>query len=213
MREEIANLVYPVLREALHLKERLDRNERLDLAAEQARLTNLLKRENEARQWPAFGGDGAEFKGARFALACWLDELFCFYPGDWGRQWDNSKRETALYGTNDRAILFWEQATLAEARAELDALEAYYLCVMLGFRGDKASRPSELLDWREGIERQIGQGKAVSWPGPDELPKPLPNVPPLRSRERFRRLMVAVVVFIAVALLVLSYNVVSNLSP
>jgi type VI secretion system protein ImpK len=211
MREEIADLVYPVFHEGLHLRERLDLGETPDLGEAQTRLNQLLRREAEARQWPAYGGDG-EFLGIRYALACWLDEIFCDHPPDWARQWSNSKRETALYNTNDRGWKFWQQAGLAEARSERDALEAFYLCVMLGFRGDLAERPAKLLDWRESVERQLGQGQEKNWPGPPELPAPPPNVPPLRAWEGLRRVIAAAVVAVGISLIALVFKVVSDLS-
>ncbi len=211
MHEEIADLVYPVLREGLDLKERLDRGAAPDLDSAQRRMNQLLRREAEARQWPAFGGTG-EFLGVRYALACWLDELFSEHASDWGRQWNNSKRETALYGSNDRSWKFWEQAQLAEARAEKDALESFYLCVMLGFRGQLADQPDQLRQWREAIERQLGAGQAQAWPGPPALPPPAPNVPPLRGWERFRRVVGAFLVTAGLALLALMFKVVRDLS-
>ena len=213
MREEIANLVFPVLKEGLHLKERLERGDRPDFQAEQARLRALLRRETEARQWPAFGGEGEQFLGVRYALACWLDELFCDDQwGDWGRFWNNSKMETVLYKTNLRNRVFWQQAEMAERRNEKDALEGYYLCVMLGFRGQRAGAARELHDWRENIERQLNQGQTVAWPGPAELPPPPPNVPPLKARERLRWLVFAAVGVLGVAILALAYITVSQLS-
>src|SRR5262245_45967739 len=115
MKEDVASIVFPVLKEGLQLRDKLDRGERLDLQQQQARLTLMLKRETEARRWPSYGGDGDEFLGVRYALACWLDELYCDLPSDWGRRWNNSKRETALYSTNDRNWKFWDQAKLAES--------------------------------------------------------------------------------------------------
>ncbi len=211
MREEIADLVYPVLREGLDLKERLERGAPPDLAAAQARLNQLLRREAEAKQWPDFGGSG-DFLGSRYGLACWLDELFSESASDWGRQWNNAKRETALYGSNDRSWKFWEQAQLAESRSEKDALEAFYLCAMLGFRGQLADEPGRLREWREAVERQLNQGQARAWPGPPELPPPAPNVPPLRGADRFRRVVGAALVAAGAAILALTFKVVSDLS-
>jgi len=213
MREEIANLVFPVLRDGLYLKERLERGEKPDFQAEQTRLRSLLRREVESRQWPAFGGDGDGFLGIRYALACWLDELFCDDQwGDWGRFWNNSKMETGLYKTNLRNRLFWQQAEMAERRSEKDALEGYYLCVMLGFRGQRAGAARELHDWRENIERQLNQGQASAWPGPAELAPPPPNVPPFRGRDRLRWLVFAAVGTLGVAILALAYFTVSKLT-
>src|SRR5437868_4838997 len=132
MRDEIADLVHPVLSYGLQVKERLERKEPLDLGTEQAALKGLLLTELEARRLVDFGGEvgsetrsggmsradmgrrGSEaFLGIRYALACWLDELFIL-DSPWGREWNERKLEASLYGSNDRAWAFWEQARRAE---------------------------------------------------------------------------------------------------
>src|ERR671918_718302 len=71
---------------------------------------------------------------------------------EWGSRWSNSKLETQKYGTNDREFKFWDQADLAARRSDRDALEVYYLCVMLGFRGRWLDRPQQLAEWRNAVE-------------------------------------------------------------
>src|SRR5207237_236794 len=109
MREEIANLVHPVLAYGLRLKGRLDRGEEANLETEQATLRGLLLSEGEARRWADFGGeaptertisppaeDGVRrperFLGVRYALACWLDEIFVL-DSPWGQEWNERKLE------------------------------------------------------------------------------------------------------------------------
>src|SRR5205807_5159764 len=77
---------------------------------------------------------GDRFLGVRYALACWLDEFFILNT-PWEKKWNERKLEVELYGTNDRAWKFWRQAELALALPQDDAVEAFFLCVMLGFRG------------------------------------------------------------------------------
>src|SRR5262245_55589884 len=127
MREELANLVYPVLSRALAIKERLDRGESPEIDVEQAALKGFLQSDAEARRVPDYGGEvemdairGVAlfegetrrkeiFLGVRYALTCWLDELFIL-DTKWEKEWNEQKLEMALYGTNDRAWKFWEQA-------------------------------------------------------------------------------------------------------
>jgi len=210
MREEITRIVYPVLRYGLGLKPRIQRTEKPHLENEQSNLRALLKSANESRQWPAYGGDG-EFLGIRYALTCWLDEIFTSETSPWRSDWNENKLETALYETNDRGWKFWEQARLAEARGDRDALEAFYLCVMLGFRGKHAGNPRALQEWRNGIERQLGQGKGGKWEGEIALPTRPPDVPPLRARDRLRRVMLAVFIALGLCILVGIFQVVRRL--
>src|SRR5688572_20221525 len=125
MREQIANLVYPILSHGISIRERLARGEHLELATEQATLKGMLRSELEAKRISEFGSEGEtsqsvsrmdsgsrradSFFGVRYAMVCWLDELF-IVDSPWVEQWNERKLETTLYGTNDRAWKFWEQA-------------------------------------------------------------------------------------------------------
>lgn len=212
MEQSLANLVHPVFHYGLELHQRLERGENPSLELEQARLKSLLQSDAEARQTIEYGGetvsksrsavgaamgsavqrggaglaeaDSSPFLGARYALVCWLDELFILHSS-WESAWNERKLEVALYGTNDRAWRFWEQANQAETRPSGDALEVFYLCVMLGFRGEMIETPDKLSAWCKSIQgrvARVGQG----WPHPPELEPPI-NVPPLRGENTFRR--------------------------
>jgi type VI secretion system protein ImpK len=224
MREEIANLVHPVLSYGLRLKERLERGESPDFDAEQSALKGLLLGELESRRYADFGGEGQghdplvsarggsatrrnpdQFLGIRYALTCWLDEVFIL-DSPWGAKWDEHKIETALYGSNDRAWNFWEQAQLAEARPGIDPLEVMYLCVMLGFRGDFRDRPERLSGWAEKTGKRIAREQGKEWPMPPELDPPV-NVPPLHGRERLQRMVMAVALFALLLVPVMAFVV------
>jgi type VI secretion system protein ImpK len=209
MREEIAEMVYPIFRQGLRLRERLKRGEKLNFADEQADLKRRLRTVHEAQAVPSFGGDGDQFLGLRYALACWLDEVFIL-DSPWQKEWTERKIEEALYGGNERAYKFWEQARRAESRSDTDALEGFYLCVVLGFRGDLRDEPAQLQDWREGVENQLNQGQAGSWPGPPELPLPPTNVPPLRGKDRLRWLLLAVAVVLGFSIVAVAFTAVSR---
>jgi len=223
MREELASVVYPVLTYGVRLKERLEAGEDLNFDEEQAKLKRLLKSSGEAKRWPDFGGQGSTdeldmgragaasqfFLGCRFALACWLDEIFIL-DSPWGDQWREHTLEFALYNTRDRAYLFWEQVRLAESKMETDALEVFYLCVVLGFRGELADKPEKLRTWRDAVEAQITRNQAAKWQGPQEL-QPTTNVPPLRGRERLRSVMLAAGVLLGLLVPAAAFFVVNQL--
>ena len=215
MKEEIGNLVHPVFNYALRLKERMARGDSADLETEQATLKGLLLSDREARQVADYGGDrgfdvssigrtiegrrGADgFLGIRYALVCWLDEVFIL-DSPWSQLWNEHKLETALYGTNLRADLFWEQARRAESRPGGDALEVFFLCVVLGFRGEMRNNPEGLRAWREAAESQISQNQAREWAGPPDA-QPSIDVPPLHGAQRFRSM--ALTFGVAVLLLI-----------
>jgi type VI secretion system protein ImpK len=183
----INDLVYPVLTYGLLLKERLDRGETLDLATEQSRLIGLLQSDTEARRYPEYGGDGS-FLGIRYALVCWLDEIFIL-GSSWEKRWNENKLETALYGTNVRAEKFWSQAKFARTRSGGDALEAFFLCVMLGFRGAAREDLVGLRAWIDEAKAQFGKGSGAEWSAPSQGNLPT-EIRPLRGRDRLRRMLI-----------------------
>src|SRR5262245_17084398 len=109
MQDEIANQVYAVLSYGLDVKERLQHGAQLDLDTEQATLKGLLGSDSAARRHGDFGGDQMDrsvfrgagaadaakagtdhFLGIRYALTCWLDELFIM-DSPWETQWNGRK--------------------------------------------------------------------------------------------------------------------------
>ncbi|HYT92596.1 MAG TPA: DotU family type IV/VI secretion system protein [Gemmataceae bacterium] len=202
MRKDIADLVYPVITHALRVKEQLSRGEEADWQREQSNLKGLLKGEAEAQRWPEYVGNVPQgqsaaragpdaFLGIRYALVCWLDDLFIL-DSPWREEWTENTLELALYGTRNRAERFWEQARRAEARAESDALEVFFLCVMLGFRGSRDAQPPEgLKAWRESAHAQIASKQSGGW-RPPPAPDPVIDVPPLYGAGRFRSMVMTV---------------------
>ena len=206
MREEIAELVHPVVAYALDLRARLDRGERPDFAAEQAELRTLLKTQNEAQRWPEYAGDGERFLGIRYALTCWVDEVLIDSP--WEREWNERKLEEQLYFTNERAFRFWQQADVVQARSGTDALEVFYLCVMLGFRGELREEPAKLQAWVTNTQARLVRQQGQEWPAPPEHDPPT-DVPPRHARERFER-MVFIAAIVTLALIPLLTIYITN---
>jgi type VI secretion system protein ImpK len=192
---DIANLVHPIVDYGLSLRTRLEAGAPLNLSDEQTALKTLLLTERQAQRWPEYAGSdgptlGAEarsFLGIRYALACWLDELFIRYS-PWADAWSQHTLEEALYGTTDGSRQFWRQASAAQARASADSLEVFYLCVMLGFRGEFAEAPEKLRGWISETKAQLATGQATSRQPPSDM-EPATHVPPLKGRQKLSRLI------------------------
>jgi type VI secretion system protein ImpK len=214
MREEIANRVHPILAAGLRLHQRLARGEGPSFEAEQAALVGFLLGEGASRKTLAgadFEGDPAgeertdpetgrlpePFLGARYALVCWLDEIFVL-DSSWSERWNEHKLEVRLYATNDRSWRFWDQARLAASRPTADALEVFFLCVMLGFSGELAADPQRLSGWVAATREQLARARSREWQPPPEL-EPVTRVPPLRGRQVLRRMLL----FVSAVLLVM----------
>lgn len=212
MRPEVARVVYPVLDYGLRLKERRAHGEEPDLEAEQAVLKGLLNAD-AGHQWPDYWGDANPdrasedaFLGIRYALTCWLDEIL-IDKSPWGVQWDNSKLEWALFRLQDRGWRFRLQAAKAEARQAIDAVEAFMLCIMLGFRGDWLENRDDLQAWVNANQTRIARYQEEQWPAPPALPVKRADVRPLRGWERFQKMRrwrsVAVLLVILVGVILL----------
>ncbi len=144
MNKPMGRLVYMILTESLNVRDRLERGESLDIETVRQQLIALIRSEGEGRRLPDYGGDGT-FLGVRYALACWVDELFIIHcQPPWADNWKERTLEYELFGTNIAATKFWQQADILLRRPGIprtvstpgpDAIETYFLCAMLGFRG------------------------------------------------------------------------------
>lgn len=194
MHAALAKHVHPVLARGLDLLDRLERGESPALDEEQAALVGLLG----TAGLPDFDGEpGRNFLGARYALVCWLDELF-IVDSPWSGPWNEQKLEARLYDSNDRAWRFWEQAQVAAARPTRDVLEVFFLCVLLGFSGERIDDPASLSGWVAATRLQLSQARDVAWQAPPGI-EPTTFVPRLEGRGRLRTLLlVACAVVLAV---------------
>src|SRR4051812_33123967 len=120
MQDKIARQVHLIFGHGLELKERLERGEQPSFEAEQAKLRGLLLAgDSDLRFQTASAGEtagqasgsqnirtpvgairgGEPFLGIRYALACWLDEVFILDASPpWSSRWEASMMEVALYG-------------------------------------------------------------------------------------------------------------------
>jgi type VI secretion system protein ImpK len=208
MSQDVDALVRRVLRHGIMLKDRLRLGETFDLRNEQAVLKRMLLTEEQAAQLPDYSSDAANaprdlgfagtmtpaertppFLGIRYALVCWLDEMFLI-DSPWDSQWNEFKLEQSLYGSNDRAWKFWEQAKIAEKRPGRSALRAFFFCVMLGFRGDYRDDIAFLGAWTDAARRRLADENAAEWPMPPDR-EVHTSVPPLFGRDALRRMVMS----------------------
>ena len=201
MRDELARDVLPVLRQALLFRDRLLHRRPLELEMVQSHLRGLLN------AFPAERRD-TEYLGVQFPVIAWLDEINCLECGDpnWQRKWSDHTLEWEYYSTKDRAHLFWDQARQASGRNDRDIMEVFYLCMLLGFRGDLRDDPRHLADWREKFENLIDLKQAPDWPEmPHRLQEPEADVPELTAKESLRWVLLAWAVAISGLIVALSF--------
>ena len=194
MTPEFSDLVYKVISYTLDLKDRVEGETAPDFETERGRLIELLPANAGVGLQSDYSGDGRTFLGARYALTCWIDELFIVHS-IWADRWKPLVLEQALFGTRLRAERFWEQAEIVLRRPNAprpsnppgpDALETYFLCIILGFRGSYREAPKKIREYIEEMRPQVT--RAVDWPYPGDSGVKT-NIEPLLGRETLRRVV------------------------
>jgi type VI secretion system protein ImpK len=185
MSPQFAAAVDPIFLKVIALMDRVEKN--LVTAPDWERQSlETLFRESESQV-----SDAASWNLAKYALASWIDDLLISTPWSGRDWWESNSLEFALFKTRDRATKFYLRAKEAAEMPRRDALEVFYLCVVLGFRGLYKLREAELLAGQLNLPMSIGgwtkntaaavqlrQGR----PPVRETPQAPSGAPPLESR-------------------------------
>jgi type VI secretion system protein ImpK len=190
MTPDFAKVVDPVFNYVLDLRRRIDQGEHPSAPHEHDQVATLLEKAD------AKLGDKVartEWEEAKYALVAWTDELV--NDSTWVEAersfWSDNSLEFACFGQNDRSWLFYERAKRAKELPRRDALEVFYLCVVLGFRGlyAKGASAAQLAaagDLPPSIDLWAGQTSAAirATPRSPITPKPRRQMgaPPLESQ-------------------------------
>jgi type VI secretion system protein ImpK len=203
MSPEFAKAVDPVFMDVLSLLEKIERGESPDAQDQRLRITARLQ------QAEAKVGRSAQWQLAKYALASWIDEVLLDAPWAGRDWWENNALEVELFGTRLRNEQFYIKAQEAGSQPQRDALEVFYLCAVLGFRGlyrdaqagallaDARGLPANLDAWAKQTAAAIrlGQGRPpLGQPGPTSE-----GAPPLSGRALLIWSMLAGVVLAAFA--------------
>jgi type VI secretion system protein ImpK len=129
MSPQFSSIVDPIFLKVIALMDRVDRNEVNSPDWERQALETAI-REAEAQ-----ASDAGAWNLAKYALASWIDDLLIASPWRGHDWWESNSLEFALFKSRDRATKFFVKAKEAAELPRRDALEVFYLCVVLGFRG------------------------------------------------------------------------------
>jgi type IV/VI secretion system ImpK/VasF family protein len=138
-----------LIQHVLELHARLQAQPRLPFDAEHARLKQRLLDD--------FRGEGV-FRLARYALVCWIDELFLDSP--WSKAWRRQTLEASLYGADEGAARFWTLAHQANRTGPREMRDLLRWLVLLGFRGSLRGKEDEVGAWLQSLpepDRSIPQ--------------------------------------------------------
>jgi type VI secretion system protein ImpK len=130
MTPEFAKAVDPVFLHVFGLLDRLGTGVQPSVEEERLRIRGLLD------QADAMWGHTPDGELAKYALISWIDEMLTveapWQGSDW---WKNNSLEWECFKTQDRSEQFYVKAKEASALRRKDALEVFYVCVVMGFRG------------------------------------------------------------------------------
>jgi type VI secretion system protein ImpK len=186
MTPKFSKAVDPIFSYILGLLERIEAGDNPVLEDERLRIRGFLD------QAEGQLGQGPDWQLAKYALVAWIDEMLILEAPWQGRgRWKEDALEVETFNTRMRHELFYSKAREAASLAHKDALEVYYLCVVLGFRGlyrDPAAAaalaeprqlPPDLETWarQTAMGIQLGQGRPLI----SDASEPICGAPPLEG--------------------------------
>ncbi len=186
MTPKFSQAVDPFVLRVLGLVESIQRDERVSAQEERLRALALLD------QGEAIVGAGGEWELAKYALVSWIDEVLLETPWEGREWWNNNVLEVELFNTRLCNEQFYVRAQEASTMPRRDALEVFYVCVVLGFRGlyrdpnmtamlaPAHGLPPDLDTWARQVALSIrlGQGRPALAPPRREIA----GAPPRRTR-------------------------------
>ena len=137
MTPDFVKAVDPIIEMMVNLKEKIDRNNAPP--ATHARDAFIRQFEASAK---FLHHRQEEWDVARYALVAWIDEQLASVLSWTGSSyWNQNKLQVNYYGHQLARERFYVWATKAEQMPKKDALEVYFLCVVLGFEGAYDNAP------------------------------------------------------------------------
>jgi len=185
MTPKFATAVDPVYMHVLGMLDRIARGENPSPADERLRIRGWLD-QAEGRL-----GHGQDWQLAKYALVSWIDEVLIDAPWEGRGWWKENALEVEIFNTRLRNEQFYLKAKEASSLPHKDALETYYVCAVLGFRGlyrdpvaaaaltQPRQLPADLDTWarQTSMAIQLGQGR----PQISETSEPVAGAPPLEG--------------------------------
>lgn len=186
MTPNLAKAVDPVFLHVLELLHRIQQMQPVSAPDERLRIRALID------QAEAIVGGGQEWDLAKYALVSWIDEMLVDAPWDGSEWWSNNVLEVELFKSRTCSEQFYVKAQEAATLPTRDALEVYYVGVIMGFRGmyrdprfaasvaESRGLPTDLETWvkQTSMSIRLGQGRpSLAAPG-----RELHGAPPLRSK-------------------------------
>ena len=193
--------------------DRIDRGQPCDPAEEKAKIVKCF---DAAGAQLGQSPDWTDM--ARYALYAWIDsELAKVRPWEGREWWQSHSLEVDYWGQGLANVVFFERAKEAAKLPRKDALEVFYVCVVLGFRGFYENLPEadkvrivESVGLPPDLQSWIGQycarrfGSAGSCPPITDARRPADVAPPRYGKQTLlgTSLLLAIIAGIAIGTLV-----------
>lgn len=167
MSPEFAKAVDPILLHVLGLMDRIGKGENPLPQTERLRIKGWLD------QAEGHLGGRSDWQLAKYALVSWIDEVLLDAPWEGHEWWNENVLEVELFNSRLANEQFYMQAREASSFPQRDALEVFYVCVVLGFRGlyrdpyesapliEAMDLPRDLETWAKqtALAIRLGQGR------------------------------------------------------
>jgi type VI secretion system protein ImpK len=158
MTDAFFDVVAPIIEGVIEFQNGLVRGKHPTVEEQKRSLIELLNRSDDraGRTSPELARD---FELAKRALVYWIDEILITSAWSHAHEWANHILEFYLYRESAAAIRFYEKAIEAEKRDNTDPLETFFLCIVLGFRGELAANDEEIRRWATRVHERLTEGK------------------------------------------------------
>ncbi|MAD80373.1 MAG: type IV secretion protein DotU [Planctomycetaceae bacterium] len=184
MTPEFSQAIDPIFMHVLGLLDRIEHGDEPAPEEERLRIRALTD------QAEAILGKSKEWELAKFGLISWIDELLVDAPWEGRDWWSNNVLEMQLFNSRKAYDQFFIMAVEAASLTGKDALEVFYVCAILGFRGlyrdvdsgpalaQSLNLPQSLEEWSRQSATSIRLGLGRPDLGPTGTEKE--GAPPLR---------------------------------
>ena len=129
MQPDFAKAVDPIFLAVLRLESRIENRDNIITADERG----ILMRKIEEAEGKL--GLREEWKLSKYAICGWIDSKLIEIPWKESEWWKNHSLDKEFFGTRDAHEDFFKKALEAATLPGKNALEVFYLAVILGFRG------------------------------------------------------------------------------
>jgi len=213
MTPKFAQAIDPIFLFGIDLTQRISQGEAVAAETAHLKLRSLFE-EAEARL-----GGNKDWTLSKYALVSWIDDMLVDAPWAGRDWWSNNVLEVHYFNTRLCNEQFFAKAKEAAMLDLKDALEVYFDCVILGFRGfysdptlasqiaSARNFPQTLEEWMEktSLSIRLGQGR----PALSEAVREISGAPPLISKKRVVTVWTAAVLLLLVNAIYFFANFVS----